>query len=45
MESNQEMFGKIPEQTVLIKISADGHGHVTHDVEHDTSVRFVDFVK
>jgi len=45
MESNQEMFGKIPEQTILIEISADGDVHVTHDVKHGTSVRYVEFVK
>jgi len=45
MEANQEMFGKIPEQTILIEISADGHVHITHDVKHSTSVRYVEFVK
>ena len=45
MESNQEMFGKIPEQTILIEISANGDVHITHDVKHHTSVRFVEFVK
>ena len=45
MESNPEMFGKIPEQTILIEISANGDVHITHDVKHDTSIRFVEFVK
>jgi len=45
MEANQEMFGNIPEQTILIEISADGHVHITHDVKHSTSVRYVEFVK
>jgi len=45
MEANQEMFGKIPEQTILIEISADGHVHITHDVKQGTSVRYVEFVK
>ena len=44
-EDNAAMFGKIPEQTVLIEISASGSVHITHDVERDSSTRYVEFVK
>ena len=42
---SQGMFGKNPEQTVLLEISTSGHVHVTHDVQYDTTVRYVEFVK
>jgi len=45
VEGTQGMFGSNPEQTVLIEISAGGHVHITHDVQRDNAVRYVEFVK
>ena len=46
MEEKKSMFGQMPEQTILLEISADGKVHVTHEIEHGTSTpRYVEFIK
>ena len=41
----ESLFGQIPEQTVTLEISADGHVHVIHDVKSGpSSTRYVEFI-
>jgi len=45
IQGEQGTFGKIPEQTILLEISSSGHVHVIHDVQRESGVRYIEFVK
>jgi len=45
MQGEQAMFGIIPEQSLVMEISASGQVHVTHNVQSESGTRYVEFLK